>query len=296
MGLFDKKYCDVCGEKIGLLGNRKLEDGNLCKDCAKKLSPFFSERKQSTVDEIKAQLAYREANKAELANFRPTRRFGENWMVMIDDTKGQFIVTHYDDYMKYNPDIINIQDVLSCNPKVKDFRTEVTYRNKEGEEVSYNPPRYKYRYDFYIEINVRHQYFSQIEIELNMESVEVISEPTTQGLGGFINSLSGGLTGGGDIHPEYNPEYRRYQCMADEIVAALMPGTQNAMPTGNSAYGTAASMGNNGAYGGAAPMGNNAYAANEAPVNTAWTCPYCNARNESGKFCQNCGAQKPAGM
>ena len=32
MGLFDKKYCDICGEKIGLLGNRKLEDGNLCKD------------------------------------------------------------------------------------------------------------------------------------------------------------------------------------------------------------------------------------------------------------------------
>ena len=38
MGLFDKKYCDICGEKIGLLGNRKLDDGNLCKECAKKKS------------------------------------------------------------------------------------------------------------------------------------------------------------------------------------------------------------------------------------------------------------------
>lgn len=28
MGLFDKKYCSICGEKIGFLGNRKLEDGN----------------------------------------------------------------------------------------------------------------------------------------------------------------------------------------------------------------------------------------------------------------------------
>ncbi len=45
MGLFDKKYCSICGEKIGLLGNRKLEDGNLCKDCAKQLSPWFSERR-----------------------------------------------------------------------------------------------------------------------------------------------------------------------------------------------------------------------------------------------------------
>ena len=33
MGLFDnlfkKKNCDICGNEIGLLGNRKLEDGNL---------------------------------------------------------------------------------------------------------------------------------------------------------------------------------------------------------------------------------------------------------------------------
>ena len=58
MGLFDKKYCDICGEKIGLLGNRKLEDGNLCKDCAKQLSPWFSDRRRSTVEDIKRQLAY----------------------------------------------------------------------------------------------------------------------------------------------------------------------------------------------------------------------------------------------
>ncbi|MBR5490035.1 MAG: DUF4428 domain-containing protein, partial [Oscillospiraceae bacterium] len=42
MGLFDafkKKQCDICGGEIGLLGNRKLEDGNMCKNCARKLSP-----------------------------------------------------------------------------------------------------------------------------------------------------------------------------------------------------------------------------------------------------------------
>ena len=58
-----KKFCDICGEKIGLLGNRKLEDGNMCKDCAKLLSPFMTDRRQSTVAEIKEHLAYREANK-----------------------------------------------------------------------------------------------------------------------------------------------------------------------------------------------------------------------------------------
>ena len=79
MGLFDKKYCDICGEKIGLLGNRKLEDGNLCKDCAKKLSPWFSDRRRSTVEDIKGQLTYREENREKAAQFCTTRSFGEDW-------------------------------------------------------------------------------------------------------------------------------------------------------------------------------------------------------------------------
>ena len=74
MGLFDKKVCDICGEKIGLLGNRKLDDGNLCKDCAKKLSPWFEERRHSTVEDIKKQLAYREQNKEAVRNFREIGR------------------------------------------------------------------------------------------------------------------------------------------------------------------------------------------------------------------------------
>lgn len=28
--LFEKKECAICGGEIGLLGNRKLEDGNMC--------------------------------------------------------------------------------------------------------------------------------------------------------------------------------------------------------------------------------------------------------------------------
>ena len=55
MGLFDKifekKICAICGGEIGLLGNRKLEDGNMCKNCAAKLSPWFSDRRSSTVEE-----------------------------------------------------------------------------------------------------------------------------------------------------------------------------------------------------------------------------------------------------
>ena len=61
--VFEKKECSICGGEIGLLGNRKLADGNLCKNCAKKLSPWFEERRQSTVEDIRRQLDYREMNK-----------------------------------------------------------------------------------------------------------------------------------------------------------------------------------------------------------------------------------------
>ena len=65
--MFEKKTCSICGGEIGLLGNRKLEDGNLCKECAGKLSPFFSDRRASTVEQIAEQLEYREANRQKVA-------------------------------------------------------------------------------------------------------------------------------------------------------------------------------------------------------------------------------------
>ena len=75
MGLFDKKICDICGEKIGLLGNRKLDDGNLCKDCAKKLSPWFEERRHSTVEDIKRQLEYREKKSGNGLLYNPSDQY-----------------------------------------------------------------------------------------------------------------------------------------------------------------------------------------------------------------------------
>ena len=51
--MFEKKECSLCGGEIGLLGNRKLEDGNMCKDCASKLSYWFDERRHSTVEQIR---------------------------------------------------------------------------------------------------------------------------------------------------------------------------------------------------------------------------------------------------
>ncbi len=115
MGLFDKKFCDICGEKIGLLGNRKLADGNLRKSCAAKLSPWFTERKQSTVAEIGEQPQQRAANQEQLSTFRPTRTIGDKQKVYIDEANGRFIVTAAQDIIRDNPDIIGLR-LLPCLP------------------------------------------------------------------------------------------------------------------------------------------------------------------------------------
>ena len=109
MGLFDKKYCDICGQKIGFFGNRKLENGNLCNDCAKKLSPFFSERRNSTVEDIRRQLAYREENEKKLAAFFPSLTFDGSKKVYIDPMRERFIVTGISNWRSANPDLLHFR-------------------------------------------------------------------------------------------------------------------------------------------------------------------------------------------
>ena len=127
--LFEKKVCDLCGGEIGLLGNRKLEDGNMCKHCAEKLSPWFSDRRESTVAQINEQLAYREANKAEVAAFRTTRTYGENFTkLLVDETAGKFMVTSADDLDEANPDVIRFEDVTGCELDIDENYDEIIGR------------------------------------------------------------------------------------------------------------------------------------------------------------------------
>ena len=137
MGLFDKKYCDICGEKIGLLGNRKLENGNSCKDCAKKLSPWFSDRRNSTVEEIKAQLAYREENRERVAAFHTTRTLGTDTKVLLDEDAGKFMVTRARNLAEANPDVLDFADVTGCNLDIDESRSELMREDKDGKEVNH---------------------------------------------------------------------------------------------------------------------------------------------------------------
>ncbi|MDR1665373.1 MAG: DUF4428 domain-containing protein [Clostridiales bacterium] len=172
MGLFDKKYCDICGEKIGLLGNRKLEDGNMCKDCAAKLSPFTTDRRRTSLAEIKEHLAYREANKGEVAKFNVTRTLGDRTKVLLDEDNGKFIVTSANRWQNENPDVISFSQVTGCQTEIRESRSEIRRKDGQGNEVSYDPPRYDTDYDFYITIHINSPFFNEIEFKMNFSRIE----------------------------------------------------------------------------------------------------------------------------
>ena len=240
--LFDKKQCDICGGDIGLLGNRKLEDGNCCKDCAKKLSPWTTDRRQSTVEDIKGHIRYREENEKMLDSIHPTKVIGEDTKVYIDEEKGKFFVTRSSDWRGSNPDLIDIAQVTSCDVDIKEDRKELYRQNAENKSESYSPPRYEYSYRFMAEIHVDSPWFSEIEFELS------------------------------DDRPDspYTHAYREYERQRDELLQALRPGQRQ-------------------------PVQQTAGKANQSAPTAispdSWTCA-CGTVN-TGKFCANCGAQKP---
>lgn len=215
--LFEKKECDICGSEIGLLDNRKLEDGNLCKECAKKLSPWFDDRRHSTVEQIREQLEYREANKEKVAAFCVTRTLGENTRVLLDEDAGLFMVTSTRNLQEANPDVLAFTDVTGCNLDIDEDEQEIMCEGKDGKRESYNPPRFKYYYDFRIIIQVRNPYFDDITFKLNNSRVEIEDRSGAVMLG----QVSGRPVNNG-YNPENDVDYRRYKEMGEEIREVLL--------------------------------------------------------------------------
>ena len=178
MGLFDKKFCDFCGNKIGLLGNKKLEDGNMCKDCASKLSPWFSERRHSTKAEIQEQLAYREENRKAVAAFHKTRSIGKVTKLLMDDDAKTFMVTSASDLGKANPDVLRFDQVTGCSLDIDENRNELKTKDAEGKSVSYDPPQYEYSYNFHVELSVNHPYFDSMRWSVSNGYVKTGERPT----------------------------------------------------------------------------------------------------------------------
>lgn len=267
--LFDKKECSICGDEIGLLGNRKLEDGNMCKNCAAKLSPWFSDRRESTVAEIREQLSYREANQEKVSAFRITRTLGENIKVLLDEDAGLFMVTSAKNLEEANPDVLSFSDVTGCQLDIEESKTEIEYRDEEGNRQSFTPKRYAYSYDFYIVINVNNPYFNEIRFQLNSESVDDDAETLLDGPDDMrMNVRFRGSMGGSSLisnaeEVRSSVEYQQYEAMGQEIKDALLQVRQQVREE----------------------------AAAAATPKAAVTCPYCGATTipDASGCCEFCG-------
>ena len=259
--LFEKKICSVCDGEIGLLGNRKLEDGNLCKECAAKLSPWFDDRRNSTVEQIKEQLEYRERNKEKVAAFCVTRSFGERTKVLLDEDAGVFMVTAETSPQRMaqaNPDVLAFSDVTGCDVDIDENKVELKQRNSEGKEISYNPPRYRYDYEFYVKIYVRNPYFDDMRVKLNGSPVCIEYQRGSNPRG--ANMLLGGVQ---SFSPERDMEYRQYKQMGEELKRCLMQVRKAQREE----------------------------AAAAAAPKAATTCPYCGATTipDQNGCCEYCG-------
>ena len=110
MGLFDKKFCDICGEKVNMLTQQKLSDGYLCSDCKHKLGSFTSGWKQRNVEDVKKHLELRKQNKQKYQQFSCSATAGgRNSSIQVDFNNRWFIFA------------IDNRDYKSGNPQVFDF-------------------------------------------------------------------------------------------------------------------------------------------------------------------------------
>lgn len=277
MGFFDKKVCDICGEKIGLLGNRKVDDGNVCKNCAKKLSPWFTERRHSTLDDIREQLAYREQNKQAVQSFQITNQVVTcTYSVLVDTIHGNFAVARKFG-VEENPDIIPLSQLLGCNLDVSQHRKEETYLNKDRKQVSYNPPRYMMEYDYKLVISVESPWFDTIEINLNglpiseRNRMEIMNVEQTGNQ--IINMLNQARNGAGMM----NGNGMMNQGMMNGN-GMLNHGSMNGNGNMNQSQMNGSGM----------TSGNGM--TNPGTAGT-WRCS-CGAEN-TGKFCEYCGQKRP---
>lgn len=333
MGLFDrfkKQDCEICGKEVGMFGYKKLEDGEICKDCVKLLSPWFDERRHSTVEQIKRQLAAREENRKKLQTWNHSMVFGEHQKIYINflgRIPDSFVISSVSNYKEANADIIPFCLVNSCDLDIRESHKELKQKNSQCEQVSYNPPRYEYSYEFYIKMTIMGiEYIDDMSLRLNRNTLKLESIQSAAGRGLLFSQA---------FDPMHYPEYREYKSIADTVKQVIDCGRQGLVyqphasgyagdpfpaiidqirnaPTTADALSTFTALSqqlvnhpNKDAITRQASDALNAVkiresrqAAAAVPVaspaaSALWTCPSCGSSNTS-KFCSSCGSPKPA--
>ena len=279
MGIFSKKDCSICGDKSGLLSNKKLADGNLCKECRAQLSPFYNVTKEDTVAGIAAQLQYREQNLAELDRFRPTIAAGGAGKVFIDPQLGKFTLASEDELRNGNPDLFDLSALRSCSY----YSRERIYKgDKETNESD------RFEYDFYLKFSMEHPFLRSFSYRYNDRSVSCrgrrIRDEEIQKIYLGQKEMRGGVasffTG---VDRRAMEQYLDMYALGQDMIEAL-----------NRA---AAGVRSGPVYQQQAPVYQQpvyqqpAAPAYQQPASRASFCPNCGARVEGGAFCPDCGTR-----
>lgn len=188
MGLFKKENCCLCGGKTGML-DKKCLSGKVCKECVKKMSPWFDDYKNSIAGALDAQRMGREIDagliQAKMYNF--PKIFGEFGVILIDEKEKRFIafpdtskglfgnqrkVKSIDDVIDLGPDIIRFDQVENFEIDIKEMTREEK-QTVNGQQVSYNPPHILYMETFTLRMKINHPYVKSIYIQLNDGAVQI---------------------------------------------------------------------------------------------------------------------------
>lgn len=229
--VFEKKICNVCGAPIDYFQNKKLQNGNCCKKCLSELSPWFSNLKASTVENIRYQLYCRKQNYEKLNAFNPTKVMGTEYKVLVDETKREFAVAKNGNYLQCKADIINCSDINRCTVDIIEHKKEVEYIDSNGEIHSFVPPYFAYSYDLFVEIGVTISYINVIRFKINPSPIDNGQEEVINiGQNGIINKFKDKMY----TNRSYNGKtsnleevrastsYKKYDSIANEIKDCLL--------------------------------------------------------------------------
>ena len=165
----------------------------------------------------------------------------------------RFCVSQSEDYVKENADLVLFENVEEVIIDIEDQRCEVYEKDGEN-EVSYEPPRYDYSYEFRVSLLIKNTpWFDNIHFQLNRENPEIFGQEDMGGPNN-VEAHAEVMEPTGDV---FAVKYLRYKRMCNEIEAMV---NHRGAPVRE-----------------AAP----------APK----FCPNCGAPADGGKFCQSCGSK-----
>jgi len=143
--------CPICGNERTMFGNKQAKDGVICRNCAKKLSPWLKDTDiaECSVEELKNHIAYREENAAKLDEFRETCSCGSYEKISYDKEHGWVLITRRSNLKKENPDLIPVSAIKGSKRSIR--------RQPEGNGLV----------NVYYTITVDSPYFKEADFRVN---------------------------------------------------------------------------------------------------------------------------------